>query len=498
MYTALNIGSRNIKVLTLSGKQVKTWANLDIANGLVRDGMILKPQAVGEAIDSLFKSSGVPRNNVIVSVAGMPFTYRFINLPRLNPSLVEEAILRTVKKEITLPLDELYVAWQPTVKKKDEQEYFVAGVPRNTVDTLLQTLETAKVEPYLIELRGLALARAANRSDAIIVNMEPDCFDIVLVTNGLPSVLHTLSPRGEGATLEDNIFRLANELTKITAFSQSSESNTQISPSTPLLLTGELAAGAMASGLLQSQIEYQIEPLVPPVESPKNLPIAEYTCSIGLALKKTKIKLAANGGITHFYDIDVDILAGKYHQPKVKPVTMKGLLPAIALVVAVGLLFPLLLARTQVINESQTLETELNRVNRQLNLAQAINQETIQTEATISEITALAAALKAANDSILGVRGDYGASLQWVTADMPATFYFTSIEVLNDSITIKGEADNIFTVIQYAASIEAQGIFKEVRIVQMYEAVVTIPDTSGGTSSPVVVTVIAFEILCTK
>jgi type IV pilus assembly protein PilB len=35
------------------------------------------------------------------------------------------------------------------------------------------------IEPYLMDLQPLALARAASRREAIIVNMEPDCFDIV-------------------------------------------------------------------------------------------------------------------------------------------------------------------------------------------------------------------------------------------------------------------------------------------------------------------------------
>ena len=158
---------------------------------------------------------------------------------------MEEAILRTAKKEISLPLDELYVSWQSIPSKGEEQRYFVLGVPRNPVDTLMQTLKIANVEPYLMELRPLALARAANRSDAIVVNMEPDCFDIVLIINGLPAVIHTITPRSEGATLEDNIRRLADELTKIVAFNQSSNPDIQLSPSTPLLLTGESVAEAI-------------------------------------------------------------------------------------------------------------------------------------------------------------------------------------------------------------------------------------------------------------
>ena len=118
----------------------------------------------------------------------------------------------------------------PYPAQADEQVYFVVGVPRNLIDAAVQTLKIAGVSPYLMDLRPLALARTANRSDAIVVNLEPDCFDIVFITGGIPSVIHTISPRGEGATLEDNIHRLADELTKTAAFYQSNHPEAPLSP----------------------------------------------------------------------------------------------------------------------------------------------------------------------------------------------------------------------------------------------------------------------------
>jgi cell division protein FtsL len=496
MYTALNISSRNIKVLSLKGRRVNSWASVDLAPGLVRDGLILQPQAVGEAIDSLFKTSGISRANVIVGVAGLPFTYRFINLPRLKPSLMEEAILRTAKKEISLPLNELYVSWQAVPSKGEEQRYFVLGVPRNPVDTLLQTLKIANVEPYLVELPPLALARAANRSDAIIVNMEPDYFDIVLVTNGLPAVIYTISSMSEGATLEDNIRRLAEELIKIIAFNQSSNPDIHISSSTPLLLTGESAADPMTSKLLQSEVEYPLEPLVPPVEFPDNLPIASYTTSIGLALKKTAIKTSVGGEDSTFSDININILADKYVKPKTKPTAMRNLLLAAFLIVAVGVIFPLYQVRDQVITDNKALEADLNNINREIELAKLVNEETLSTEATIDEITATTKALEAANENVLGARGYFNTGLQRIVRIMAAKTYFTSIEIKKEAITIRGEADDVFAVIKYATALEAEGVFTEVRITQLDDAMVNVLTAGENDSASSPVNVITFEILC--
>ena len=496
MYTALNISCHNIKLLSLKGRKVQAWASADLAAGLVRDGLILQPQAVGAAINTLFTSSGIPRTNVIISMAGLPFTYRFISLPRVKSGLLEEAILRTAKKEISLPLEELYVSWQAVTNQGDEQRYFILGVPRNPVDILIQTLAIANVEPYLMDLQALALARAANRSDAIIVNMMQDCFDIVLVSGGLPAVIHSVSPKGEGATPADNVHRLADELTKIAAFNQSNNPDVQLTSTTPLLLTGESANDATTGNLLQSEIEYPLEPLIPPVEYPNDLPIASYTACIGLALKNTTIKPSIRGEVSHFTDINLNILAGKYRRLKAKPMATRSLLVGALVVVALIILVALYMMGRGIKADVNDLTLNLSQINREINLATLMNEETLTTEAEITDLTTTTQALVTAKNDVLGVRGAFYTGLQRVTGAMPASIFFTSIEILKDSVLIQGEADSEFTVIAYATALEAQGVFTEVRIVTLDETVITVPGTDGATSSQV--NIITFEIICTN
>jgi len=469
MYVALNISNGNIQVLSLKGRQVEKWGNLALTDGLVKDGLILQPQAVAEAIDSLFKSTKIPRENVIVSLAGLSFTYRFLSLPRMKPALLEEAILRAARKEISLPLDELYLSWHPLPDKGEEQEFFVLGVPRNLVDTVLQTLSSAGAEPYLMDLRPLALARVANRGDAIVVNLEPDCFDIVFIANGIPRVIHTISPRSERATLEDNIRRLADELSKTAAFYQSSQPESQLGPATPLLLTGELSAEAPASGLLQAEVEYSVESLAPPLEFPPELPVEAYTASIGLALKKTPLKSAVKGEETRFHDININILSGKYRKKKAKPLPAGYILLGVFLTIAVIFLYPLYQSRSRLTADNAELQTELISIDRQVNLASLIAEETALKEAAIQEILESTEALNIANRSVLGNRGDYTSNIQLINGALPPGMSFTSIEIDDNRITARGEADSVFTVINYAQALEATNTFSEVRITVLDE-----------------------------
>ena len=186
MYVTLNISATNIRLLSVKGRQVKKWGNAPLAPRLVRDGLILQPKAVGATIDALFKSTKIPKKRAITSLTGLSFTYRFLSLPRMKPALLKEAIPRGARKEIPLPLEELYLSWQAIGGGHDELDFSVVGVPRNLIDAVVQTLAEAGVKPYIMDLKPLALARAASRGDALIVALEPDCFDIVLVANGMP------------------------------------------------------------------------------------------------------------------------------------------------------------------------------------------------------------------------------------------------------------------------------------------------------------------------
>jgi len=498
MHVTLSINNRSIKILSVKGRQVKKWGNLALTNGLVRDGLILQPQAVGEAIATLFKSTGIPKDKVITSLAGLSFTYRFLSMPRTKPALLNEAILRAAKKEISLSLDELYLSWQLLPGQGDEQSYFLLGVPRNLVDALEDTLKIAGIEPYLMDLQSLALARAANRRDAIVVNMEPDCFDIVFIANGIPAVIHTIVPRSEGATLEDNIRRLADELTKTAAFYQSHHPESPLNPATPLLLTGELSLEAPAGGLLQSEIEYPIESLVPPVDSPPELPVASYITNIGLALKNITSKKAAGSEDIRFHDININILSGKYRKARAKPLHAGHLMFWTFLAIAIVLLFPLYQRLNQLAAENARQQTELSNISRELNLASLISEENVQTDNTIRQIIAGTEALKEANRSLIVTRGDFTRDLRLVTEVLPTSTSFTSIEIDNKLVTVRGETDNVFTVVDYATALESNVQFTEVRITEIDETTVIVPGDNATSSEPIRYRLITFDIIINK
>jgi type IV pilus assembly protein PilM len=484
MYVTLNITATSIRLLSVKGKQVEKWGSAPLAPGLVKDGFILQPKAVGAIIDALFKSTKVPKQKVITTLTGLSFTYRILSLPKTKSSLMEEAVQRSARKEIPLPLEELYLSWQPINGKQEELDYFVLGVPRNPIDAVVQALAEAGIEPYIVELKPLALARAANRGDVLIVDLEPDCFDVVLVAKGVPTVIHTITPRGEGANLEDNIRRLSDELSRTVKFYNTSHPQTPLSPTTPLLLTGELATNVATSRLIQAETGYPVKSLVPPLQFPSALPAALYATNMGLALKETPPK-AVKGVTNGFHDINLNILADKY-KAKARPTSKRRIILPLAIAVALGLLFGLYQLKAQADAETMSLQTAYGAVSQQLHEARLALNETNETIDTINATVADTAALKQEHDYILGKRGELAADLTLATGAFPPETYFTSIQMEGGQITVEGETNSASKVILYAETLEEELGFSEVRISNITEL-----ETTG-------ITRIAFAVVITK
>ena len=473
-YVTLNISADDVRASSVKGGRVKNWGSTSLTPGLVRDGLILQPKAVGEAIRLLLESRRIPSKRVIVSVTGMSFTYRVLSLPRVESGLLEEVIRRGARREMPLPVEELYLSWRVIAERDGERDFFVLGVPRNLVTAAVETLDVAGIKPYIMDLKPFALARAPGKSDAIVAAMEPDCFDIVLAVNGNTEVMHSVTPKGDGATIQDHVRQLADELSRTVKYYNSGHPESPLSVDTPLLLTGKLATDTATSELLQSETEYPVRPLAPPLDFGPDLPVALYATNMGLALRKTK---PTNG----FHDMQLNILTGTYPSRHLQ-VSLRQVLAYLALAIIAGLLIPFFQIKSQAAAETIHLQSELDTVTQELFLAQKAYSDGVAdaagVDAAISEVTATLEALRQEHQAILNTGGSFAGDLGLVTETLPSLTYFTSIEIDASSIIVEGTTDNPFTVLSYIDALGAKQ-FTETRIAEIGEST----DEEGLTST---------------
>lgn len=283
--TTLVIDGLAIRLLVTSGSSVRKWASTPLDEGLIAEGVIQDPEKVGQAIGELFQKEGIPSSNVITCVSGAHTVHKIISLPNIRQEDLRSAVLYQARREMPVPLEELVMAWQTVSQSEQQLEVFAVGVPRDIVGVFMETLRHAGIRPKALDIKPLALARAADRPTAIICDIEPDSIDVVYLTNYAPAIIRTVYFSDVSTSLIELGSRLANELQRTLRFYNDSNRLTPISPNTSVFIAGSSGDYFSMAEALYGSIEYSIERLNPPIDYPPDFPVEAYAANIGLAIK---------------------------------------------------------------------------------------------------------------------------------------------------------------------------------------------------------------------
>jgi type IV pilus assembly protein PilM len=284
--TTLNIEEHEIRLLVVRRGEVRRWASVPLTPGLVREGLIRDPAAVGSTIRELFSSQKVSKGRVVTGLTGLRSLSRVVTIPQVKPSLAESVVLREAKREMPISLDDIYLFWKALGERGDKQRVYMLGVPQEMIDGQVEALRLAGIKPRAMGLKPLALVRAVNRKNAIITNLENSTLDVIIVLEDVPVIVRTVALGKESPTLEKKRDRLVEELSRTIKFYNDSHREAHIHPDISIYSSGALADEPDFRETLQAATEHRVAALQPPLECPDDLPVDRFLVNVGLALKR--------------------------------------------------------------------------------------------------------------------------------------------------------------------------------------------------------------------
>ncbi|MFC2122304.1 hypothetical protein ACFLRP_01300 [Bacteroidota bacterium] len=485
MYLTLNISAKEIRLVAANRKGVKHWSSKALMPGWIKNGYILEPGLVGATIESLFKSAKIARTDVTVCITGLPFTYRIAKLPHMKRGLLKDSIRHLMSKETSMSTEQMSLSWAAINENDDEVTYFVLGVDQQVVNVVAETMQKARIKHWTMDLKSLALARAASLDKAIVISAELDCYDIVLISDGIVSTIHTVSAEASNDNAE-HARQITVETSKAMAYDAKLNGQGRFGQDTPVLITGEISSDNNLRELIQTELGYQVKPLTPLLANQSDLPVHLYAVNIGLALKYIG-DLMFMPEDAPYYDIDLDILSGRYTKSQVR-LTAVSLVSAVILAAAIGVAAPALMANAEYNAEIITIRNELNMVNQQLQEAQLADESTMLMESNASAILAQVDKMKKGRQALLGNQGALAINLDKVIDALPENGYFTSLSLAPERITVRGQAGNAFQVVDYTKAVEQKGLPPNIRIAEIGEPSAEESDYNS----------VSFEVVITK
>ncbi|MFC2056284.1 pilus assembly protein PilM [Chloroflexota bacterium] len=444
----LEFGSTDIKLMEIKEGKVVKWASHSLTPGTFEDGVVTDPEALGRAVKQLMTSNSIKEKNVIASVSSLYSLSRIVRVPTpLGELITEQAVLEALSEVIALSGEEMYLSWQTISTDEYGQQVLVVNVPQDVIDSEMQALRAAGVNPQKLNLKTLALARAVNRDQALILNIESASFDTVIIVDGIAEVMRTTAWSQEGLSVEERAEHLISALELTVSFYDSQHVGYSLDLATPLLITGQMSGDLALIEKLQAELEYSIEPLAPPLEYPAHLSVSQYAVNIGLALKETETLKNIEPGDSPLLDINLLPQVYKPWKPSARHIYFAG-----ALIVAIALLFPLYQTTSAAIAKTNVLEKQHALFNRLLDIRKVELAKRLPLTNAIADY-----------NTIINMGGGFVGDLEVISTLADAfSIEMTSITHRGNRISFVCQAPDYTIFRNYLTALEESGRFSSV------------------------------------
>lgn len=171
----LDLGSYTMKAVQVEPTRTG-WRLLQIAQcptpaDAIRDGVIVQPQEVAEAIKRLLRENAFRASAAVTAIAGAPVIVRQVTLPKMTEAMLRKTIRYEASKYVSTSIEDSYVSFEilgdvenapaeGEQKAEKQMQVLLVVAPREMIDAQIRTLEMAGLEALAIEVEAFALYRA--------------------------------------------------------------------------------------------------------------------------------------------------------------------------------------------------------------------------------------------------------------------------------------------------------------------------------------------------
>lgn len=171
----LDISDLSLKIIKLKKKRkalaLASFGEAEIRPGIIKDGEIKDEKKLAEIVKRAVASvSGekLKTRHVVVSLSEEKAFLQVIQMPKMTEEDLKSAIIYEAENYIPLPIEEVYLDFQviePLQDHLDHLDVLIVALPKKIVDSYVNSLEMAGLQPIAFEVESQSVARALIKNE---------------------------------------------------------------------------------------------------------------------------------------------------------------------------------------------------------------------------------------------------------------------------------------------------------------------------------------------
>jgi type IV pilus assembly protein PilM len=194
----LDIDTAEIRAVELSGKaespRLVRFGRTPLPGGAVREGMIVDPGMVEDALHNLWSDIGFSSREVILGVSNQGVLVRFATFPKVADKKMDKLIKFQAQEYIPYPIDSVVLDYMIVGEAKGDEgdllEVLLVAGKRDMLNSFIEVISAAGLQAKDIDVSSLALQQVVplfdRQANIAIFNIANQLSSILMTENGKP------------------------------------------------------------------------------------------------------------------------------------------------------------------------------------------------------------------------------------------------------------------------------------------------------------------------
>jgi hypothetical protein len=246
--------------------------------GAIEKGRVVKPELLGEAIHQLAARAEVAGTRAHVAMSDMIASFRVMRFP---PGVDNTDVEAAITTQLPPRSDRMAVRRAEIRSSDGGLSVYAVAWNRRAVSEVADAVRHAGLEPVVVELKSLCVARAVPLETCIVLDLSTEPCEALVVDNHVPIIWHMI----ERGANPDSVEFLATGLRPLLTFYKQATGQA-FDPQAPILIRSEQQVSAPFMERLTAAAGHTVRPIPVPPRVPDTVSHERFLTCIGLVMRR--------------------------------------------------------------------------------------------------------------------------------------------------------------------------------------------------------------------